>query len=193
MKRVEKVAKYLIDNGLQSEQIVLKSVGSEYPIAQTVLNGVANAAGEKLNRRIDLAVRDLATPPLPLKVTYNEPTVSQFMVNETGDRLKKHAVGLSYKIQIVTTKRIYDNEILSKYGDAMMETVGTDGTYAYSVGLFFDYNSAEKTRRDLVKDNMREAAVVPYVDGQRVAGDEARRFTTLYADLVNYLAARKRP
>ena len=45
-----------------------------------------------------------------------------------GDFLKTHVKGLSYKIQIVTTKRIFDNDILSKYGDALMEASGTEGS-----------------------------------------------------------------
>lgn len=193
MKRLERIAKYLIDNGLKNENIVLKSVGSEYPIAQTIVNGLPNPTGEKLNRRVDIAIKELTTPPSPIIVNYNAPSVSAFMENPAGERLKIHAQGLSYKIQIITTKRIFDNEILSKYGNPMMEASGTEGSYFYSVGLFQDFASAEKMRRDLIKDNQRDALIIPYINGLRVTDEEARRWTNKYADLVNYLAARKRP
>ena len=194
MKRLEKIAKYLTANGLKNENIVLKAVGSEYPIAQTIVNGLVNPAGEKLNRRVDMTIGDLEIPPTPVIMHNNPPVVSEFMVNPAGNRLKGHTKGLSYKIQIATTKRIFDNDLLAKYGDAMMEASGTEGVYSYSVALLKDYASAEKMRRDLLlKDNQYDTLIIPYIDGLRVTDEVAKRWTTQYPDLVNYLAAQKRP
>lgn len=194
MKRLEKIAKYLTGNGLKNENIVLKAVGSEYPIALTFVNGLANPAGEKLNRRVDITLGDLEIPPTPVVVQNNVPVVSAFMANPTGDRLKIHAKGLSYKIQIATTKRIYDNDILAKYGDAMIEAAGTEGSYFYSVGLLQDYAAAEKMRKELLlKDNQYDTIITPYIDGLKVSDEVAKRWTTKYPDLLNYLASRKRP
>ena len=194
MKRLEKIAKYLTANGLKNENIVLKAVGSEYPIAQTIVNGLVNPAGEKLNRRVDMTIGDLEIPPTPVIMHNNPPVVSEFMVNPAGNRLKGHTKGLSYKIQIATTKRIFDNDLLTKYGDAMMEASGTEGVYSYSVALLKDYASAEKLRRDLLlKDNQYDTLIIPYIDGLRVTDEMAKRWTTQYPDLVNYLAAQKRP
>ena len=193
IKRLEKIAKYLTDNGLKNENIVLKSVGSEYPIAQTIINGLPNLTGTKLNKRVDIAIGDEATPPTPIKVNYNLPVVSEFMVNPAGEKLKIHANGLSYKIEILTTKRIFDSDILSKYGNPMVEAKGTDGTYNYTVGLFETFEVAEKMRKDLLKDNQREAVIIPYLDGLRLSLEDANRLSIKYLDLLNYLAARKRP
>jgi outer membrane protein OmpA-like peptidoglycan-associated protein/tetratricopeptide (TPR) repeat protein len=192
MKRVELISKYLITNGLTAEQIVVKSVGSEYPIAQTSINGQANVGGEKLNKRIDIWLVDLAIPAAPIKLKYNTPVVSEFMINAAGDRLKKHTVGLSYKINILTSKRIYDNEILTKTGDAMMESQA-DGSYLYTVGLYNDFNSADKMRAELIKANIKDAIVVPYLNGVRLTDENAKRWTNKYFDLLNYLAGKKRP
>jgi outer membrane protein OmpA-like peptidoglycan-associated protein/tetratricopeptide (TPR) repeat protein len=190
-KRAEKIAKYLIDNGLQNENIVLKSVGALYPVAKIFIDGNPNPAGEKMNRRIDIAIVNSANEAV--KITYDAPTVSQFMVDLTGEKYKKHTKGLSYKVQVQTTKRIFDTDLLSRYPDAMMEAAGTEGVYQYTVGLFTDFASAEKLRKDLVKEGVRDAAVVPYIDGLRTLGDEIKRFTARYGDLVNYLAAKKKP
>jgi outer membrane protein OmpA-like peptidoglycan-associated protein/tetratricopeptide (TPR) repeat protein len=193
MKRVEAIYKYLITNGLTPDQIVVKSVGSEYPIAQTSINGQINVAGEKLNKRIDIGLVDLATPPASLKIKYNTPVVSEFMTNSAGDKLKKHASGLTYKVNILSTKRIYDNEILTKFGDAMVEINPNDGSYLYTVGLLTDYASAEKMRAELLKANMREAIVVPYLNGVRLTDENAKRWTNKYPDLLNYLATKRKP
>jgi outer membrane protein OmpA-like peptidoglycan-associated protein/tetratricopeptide (TPR) repeat protein len=190
-KRAEKIAKYLIDNGLQNENIALKSVGALYPVAKIFIDGNPNPAGEKMNRRIDIAIANATNEAV--KITYDAPTVSQFMVDLTGDKYKKHTKGLSYKVQVQTTKRIFDADVLSRYPDAMMEASGTEAVYQYTVGLFTDFVSAEKLRKDLVKEGVRDAWVVPYVDGLRTIGEEAKRFTNRYGDLVNYLAAKKKP
>jgi outer membrane protein OmpA-like peptidoglycan-associated protein len=193
MKRVELISKYLINNGLSADQITVKSVGSEYPIAQTSINGQANVAGEKLNKRIDIWLVDLAIPSALIKLKYNTPVVSEFMVNAAGERLKKHTTGLSYKINILTTKRIYDNEILTKTGDAMIESNPTDGSYLYTVGLFNDFHSAEKTRTELLKANVKDVVIIPYLNGVRLTDDSMKKWTNKYFDLLNYLAAKKRP
>jgi outer membrane protein OmpA-like peptidoglycan-associated protein len=191
VKRTEKIAKYLIDNGLQNENIVIKSVGAQYPIAVTYIENNPNPAGEKINRRIDVAIANQTTEPL--KVTYDEPVVSQFMINKAGDKIKKHAKGLSYKVQVLATKRLFDNDVLSKSGDAMLEASGTEGMYQYTVGLYTDFASADKMRKELQKENLKDAFVVPYIDGMRVMGEEAKRYTSKFSDLMNYLAYRKKP
>jgi outer membrane protein OmpA-like peptidoglycan-associated protein len=191
VKRTEKIAKYLIDNGLQNENIVIKSVGAQYPVAVTYIENNPNPAGEKMNRRIDIAITNQTTEPL--KVIYDEPVVSQFMVNRAGDKIKRHVKGLSYKIQLLATKRLYDNDLLSKSGDAMLEASGVEGMYQYTVGLFSDFAAADKMRKDLQRDNIKDAFVVPYIDGMRVMGEEAKRYTSKFGDLMNYLAYRKKP
>jgi outer membrane protein OmpA-like peptidoglycan-associated protein len=191
MKRAEILAKFLIDNGLQNTNIILKSVGAAYPIARTELDGNINLAGEKMNRRIDILIRNVTTEPI--KVSYDAPSVSQFMIDTRGDKWSKHGQGLSYKIQVVSTKRIFDNEILNKYADAHMEADGLSGVYHYTVGLFNDFSSAEKVRRDVFKEGIKDVQIIPYIDGIKVGLEEVKRFASRYADLNNYLAARKKP
>jgi outer membrane protein OmpA-like peptidoglycan-associated protein len=191
VKRTEKIAKYLIDNGLQNENIVIKSVGAQYPVAVTYIENNPNPAGEKMNRRIDITITNQTTEPL--KVTYEELVVSQFMINRAGDKIKRHAKGLTYKVQLLATKRLYDNDLLSKNGDAMLEASGIEGMYQYTVGLFSDFAAADKIRKDLQRENIKDAFVVPYIDGMRVMGEEAKRYTSKFGDLMNYLAYRKKP
>jgi outer membrane protein OmpA-like peptidoglycan-associated protein/tetratricopeptide (TPR) repeat protein len=191
MKRTEKIAKYLIDNGLRNENILIKSVGSSYPIAKINLNGTPNPAGVKMNRRVDVGIANITTEPI--KVISDAPIVSQFMVESVGEKLNIHYKGLSYKVQVQATKRIFDNDVLAKQGDAMMEAVGTEGVYQYTVGLFTDFVSAEKMRKDVQKEGFKDAFIVPFVDGVRLNNDDAKRFAVKYGDLKNYLASVKKP
>lgn len=191
IKRAEKMAKYLTDNGLSNDNIIIKSVGAAYPVAKTFLDGNPNPAGEKLNKRIDLTLANVTTEPI--KVTYEMPVMSEFMIDGLGEKIKKHTKGLSYKVQIIATKRIFDNEILTKYSsDAMSEAMGTEGSYQYTLGLFTDFKSADKMRQDLVKEGFKDAWVVPYIDGMRVVGDEAKKHSKSHPDLINYINFKKK-
>lgn len=191
MKRAEKTAKFLIDKGIRSDNLLIKSVGNSYPIAKAFLEGTPNPAGEKMNRRIDVRIENVTVEPI--KVEYQAPEVSPFMVETAGEKINLHLNGLSYKVQIQTSKRLYDNELLARMADPMMEAVGVEGIYQYTVGLTKDYATAEKMRLELVKEGIKDAWVVPYIDGIRIVGDEAKRFANKYTDLQFYLASRKKP
>ncbi len=188
IKRVEKIAKYLIDKGVPKDNIILKSVGSGYPIARVEVNGQPNPSGEKMNKRIDLYLQNLES--LPVNLHYNEPTVSEITADRVGDQLKKHFKGLTYKIQIASIKSIYEGETVSKYSGGMVEA-GADGVYIYSVGLFNDFKSADKIKQDIVQEGIKDAFVVPYVNGVRVLGDE-KRYSSRYSDLLNFLTAKNK-
>jgi outer membrane protein OmpA-like peptidoglycan-associated protein len=190
MKRLEKIAKYLSDNGISKEDILLKSVGSVYPIARIELEGATNPAGIKLNQRIELFILNAVNAPI--RINYDEPIVSEFMVDTRGNVLLKHLKGLSYKVQVVSTKRIFDNDVIERYTDPMMESSPTDGMYQYSMGLFSDFKSAERLRLELAKGSFKDAWVVPYVDGMRLGLDDAKRLSKNYGDLLNFLSGKKK-
>lgn len=194
MKRLEKLGKYLVDNGVKRENLVLKSIGSSFPIARIELEGQPNPAGIKINQRVDIAI--LNTDPL-LKTTIDEPVVSEFMVEKSGFALKNHERGLSYKIQVTATKRMYEAEILTKYPAAIIETAAaTEGgnVYQYTVGLNNAFMEAERLRKQLVNDFVKDAWVVPYIDGVRVVSvEEAKKLAKKYPDLQNYISFKKQP
>ncbi len=188
LKRLEQTRKILTDNGVRIDNITLKSVGSGYPIALTELEGTPNPAGEKMNKRIDIDLKNILNTPIDFQ--YNTPAVSELMVNKAGDVLKKHEMGLSYKIQIAATKRVFEGEALTKCGDGMVEVQG-DGQYLYTVGLKETFGAAEILKQNLLKDGNKEAIVVAYVDGVRLISDNAiRQWSKKYPDLLKYLAGK---
>jgi outer membrane protein OmpA-like peptidoglycan-associated protein len=188
LKRLEQVRKLLTDNGVRIDNVTLKSVGSYYPVALTELNGTPNPAGEKMNKRFDIDLKNTATTPIDFQ--YNTPIVSELMVNKTGSILKKHENGLSYKVQIAATKRVFEGEALSKYGDGMVEVQG-DGQYLYTVGLKENFAAADILKQNLLKEGNKEATVIAYIDGVRLLSDNVtRQWSKKYPDLLKYLAGK---
>ncbi len=185
IKRAEKLAKFLIDNGVKSESIIVKSVGSDFPLAKTVLDdGKPNFSGEKLNQRVDISF--FGTDANKVKITTEKPVVSEFMVNPIGKSFLKHSDSLSYKIQVNSSKRLYDNEILEKIGSTMVESVGVDGLYQYTVGLYRKFSDANAALQK-IKTTLKDAVIIPYIKGYRVQGDIAKNFVKDYPDLKNYI------
>ena len=184
IKKAEKVAKFLIDNGVKSEYIVVKSVGSEFPLAKTVLDdGKPNSSGEKLNQRIEIGFFGIDTNKI--KIAIEKPVVSEFMVNPIGKTFFKHSDSLSYKIQVNASKRLFDNEILEKIGGAMVESVGVESFYQYTVGLYRKFSDANAALQK-IKASIPDAIIIPYLKGYRIQGDAAKKFTKNYPDLKNY-------
>lgn len=189
VKRAEKIAKWFVENGVANERIYIKSVGALYPIAFPDINGVPNAIGIKLNKRIDFSVVNLDKSAI--NVNYDAPIVSPLLADKTGENINKHLNGLSYKIQVMASKRIFDSDILDKNTDAMLESVGTDAFYQYTVGLYSDFKSAEKKRQELIKEGVKDIFIVPYLNGERIMGDDAKKNAAKYPDLLLYLASLK--
>jgi outer membrane protein OmpA-like peptidoglycan-associated protein len=190
LKRLEQSRKILTDNGVRIDNITLKSVGSNYPIALTILEGTPNPAGEKMNKRVDIDLKNIANTPIDFQ--YNTPAVADLMVNKTGEFLKKHEKGLSYKVQIAATKRVFEGEALTKYGDSMVEAQG-DGQYLYTVGLKETFDAAHFLKQNLLKEGHKEAIVIAYVDGVRLVSDNiARQWSGKYPDLLKYLTGKSK-
>jgi tetratricopeptide (TPR) repeat protein/outer membrane protein OmpA-like peptidoglycan-associated protein len=51
MNRLEETANYFYSKGVGGHQMILKAVGSAYPLANATLNGEPNPAGRRINRR----------------------------------------------------------------------------------------------------------------------------------------------
>lgn len=184
-KRAEKVAEYLVDLGVKKPNIIVKGCGANYQIAMNELESGPNPTGQRLNRRIDLTF--LNDAGLPVRINYKEPIVSKYMLNENGMYYQRSVKGLSYKIQIASIKQMYKGDLITTYLDPMVETSPDTEKYNYTVGLFQTFFAAEQMRRELARQGVTDAFVVPYVNGLRVDMDASRIYSAAYPDLKNFI------
>lgn len=186
IKRAEIVGKALTDRGIAAERVVLRSTGSGYPIARNVLDAAPNPAGQKMNRRIDIS---LVTPvePLPVEVLVQRPPVSEFMASGAFAAFEQATSGLSYKVEMTTTRQILTSDAQAMFGDLMIETRPGAGTYQYTAGLFKQHSAAAQLRKELQAQGFAEAAVVAYLNGIRIAKAEAVGLVKKWPDLAGYV------
>lgn len=184
-KRAEKVAEYLVELGVNKSNIIIKGCGANYQIAMNELESGPNPTGQRLNRRIDLTF--LNDTGLPVRITYKEPIVSSHMVNDNWAYYKRSVKGLSYKIQIAAIKQMYTGELLLTSLDPMVETSLDTDKYRYTIGLYQTFFSAEQMRRELARQGVTDAFIVPYINGLQIDMDAAKIYASAYPDLKNFI------
>ncbi|MEM1319082.1 MAG: OmpA family protein [Bacteroidota bacterium] len=184
IKRAEKAAEYLMDNGVLPNKIHIKGVGNNYPLAKAETEQGPNPLAKKYNRRIDMDITN--TAGLPVEVTAKMPNVGGF-TDDRGIFYRKAVMGLSYQVQIASLKQMYNSDLFISYSDPTVERTMDNDTYRYLVGLYKTFSSADQLKGELQRRGLSDAFVVPYLDGRRLSRLEAQQLINEYPDLSDFL------
>jgi TolA-binding protein len=84
--------------------------------------------------------------------------------------------GLVYKVQVGAFVHFDINKYLKDTGENF-EGETADGMNKYTMGKFKDYTLAEAFMKDIKKMGIKDAWVVPLIDGKRVTHEEAKAYT----------------
>ena len=185
LKRANTAAEYLVQNGVNPNNILVKGCGANYPIAKVESEAGFIAQASRLNRRIDIDI--LNTTGLPIRIEKENPTVNNRIKTDLGNYYRTAIQGLSYKVQIAAIKQMYNGDIITMYPDAVVESDGTGDLYRYSIGLYQTFSAAAELRKELIRQGVMDAFVVPYVNGLRVNKDDSKIYSAAYPDLINFL------
>ena len=116
------------------------------------------------------------------------------MVTETLARVyikQKHygkaIKGLSYKVQVAEIKQNYNSRIIVDYPDAMVESSADSKYYKYTIGLYKTFESANYLRKELQRQGITIAEVVPFINGIRLSESESASQSASYPDLLNFM------
>ena len=189
IKRAEKAGNFLKSLGVRDRQIILKANGAQYPIAKNYLNGQASLIGQRLNRRIDIEIHH--TEKFPVRIIVEKPNVSKLLFLDDWAFYNNYKKGLTYKVQIAAIKQMYHNsEVLSRFSPASIEKSQGSDYYKYTVGFYKTFASANELRKELVKNGIVDAFVVPYIDGLRASEDDTKFYAAAFPDLLNFIASK---
>lgn len=185
IKRTEQVADYLIKSGVEPSNIILKGCGSNFPIAKNIFGDTPNLLGQRLNRRIDFKWFNIQR--VPINFIVKKPNVEQGMIASKGVYYDKAIKGLSYKVQVAEIKQNYNSKMIVDYPDAMVESNADSKYYRYTIGLYQTFESANYLRKELQRQGISIAEVVPYVNGIRLSESESASQSASYPDLLNFI------
>lgn len=93
---------------------------------------------------------------------------------------------LLYKIQIASVTKPYQKKLFKERPDAMMEKSTVKGYYRCTLGLFDNFEAANKLKQELRAKGIKSAFVVPYLVGKRLEPKEVKKYRALLPDLNNY-------
>ncbi len=185
IKRAEIVGGMLTDRGVPAGRIILRSVGSAYPMARTVLNGTENPAGAKLNSRAEITFTSL--DPLSFDFILERPLVSSIMAANGLEQWEQKSKGLSFKVEATVARQILTNDALAMFSDIMIESQPGTGAYQYTVGYFDNYKNAAQLSSEMQGLGFPEARVIAFINGIRISKAEAVGLLKKYPDLGAFI------
>jgi len=182
IKRAEKAADYLKQNGISANRIFLRGVGTQFSIVlptSTVLS-------KKYNRRLDLRI--VVPKEVPLRVIYNNPTIPDQSKDASIKALKAFQSGLRYKLSLTATKQMYKNKIIRKTSDIMIDKEPNTANYLYTLGMYDSYSKARNAKSKLTRDNQFSGVTIePYIDGRLVDRNQIANYQSMYSDIANFI------
>ncbi|MFK7934596.1 MAG: OmpA family protein, partial [Saprospiraceae bacterium] len=190
IKRAERIALYLVDNGINEQQIVLNGVGGKYPLAKGNLSGSNKLLGKKLNRRITIDIINLAKEPIQVSTQY--PEINATIATFEYKSYQKLNRGLIYRIQIANSPQMYKGDLIVRYPHALVEKNMNESNYQYLVGRYQTYTSARELQKDIQANGVANPQIVPYLKGQKLSTDVAERYVTEYPDLAQFIEAQQK-
>ena len=184
IKRAEKAAQYLIDNGIAKNRIKVRGLGSNFPHTKHNLTG-SNRLSEKNNRRIDVSF--IRVPSHRLSVITEMPSVADAMRDGASDKYYNTLKGLSYKIEVAKTKQMFKGDVIRKYESGVVEKEMTDSDYTYTVGVFDAYSEAKQMKSILLRSGITIAKVIPYMNDVQLNKEQVEVLKEVYPDLGEFL------
>ncbi len=185
IKRVEQIAKYLVDNGVKASSIFLRGCGSMYPVSQPIINGQESRISEKLNNRIDLSLK--VAEEYGLKVIDEEIPVALQNADERYMYYENYIEGLSYKILVTKSPQMYKNEILKSEKGSSLEKSYGDTQYSYYVGIYNSYKEAKRGINKISQIDYPGIRIVAFIDGKPVEDEELSKHINDYPDIEDFM------
>lgn len=182
IKRAEKAAEYLEQNGISSSRIFLRGVGTQYSMVAPTNVVLSN----KYNRRLDLRI--LAPAEVPLRVIYDRPTIPDQSKDASIKKFASFQSGLKYKISLTSTKQMYKGAIIRKESDVMIDKEPNDDNYLYTMGIYDTYSAARTAKSRLTRDaQFNNVTIEPYIDGRQIDRAQVSNYQSRYSDLSNFV------
>lgn len=191
LKQAETFIKPLLEADVSPNRILLRGLGQQYPVARNDNYDLTPCVdGQKLNRRLDLAV--VRPSQQPTYVSYQRAQVSPILQMPQGAQFDQTQQGLLYKIELRRTNTLWRHDLLRAGSPVCVEQLASEPAIAYMYGEARTFAAIEKLYQEQVLNKGFSAAtIVPYLDGVRLDSVQAAAYVGRYSDLLNYLSWKK--
>lgn len=188
IKRAERVAEYLVQRGVNKSAVFAQGNGGNYPLAENFVDGQPNLIGQAANRRIEIRLID--TDNVDQEIFYPAAVIPDGIARREGIFWRALVDQVVFRVQISATNRLYTGRELSEYPNPFVERQMSKPEYRYLLGLYPTFVEAEQLRSQLVKRGIKDAFIVPYVEGTRRSKLKMASFLLKYTELNNYFKSK---
>jgi len=156
MQRVDHVAKYLENQGVQSSRIKMEGKGEDAPIAINH-SGDRNELilGRYLNRHV---IATVTGDSLPMPSIMSGLYVPRSLRNDEGKGNAAPAKSYSFTIQVKASYSPISSEVFKELS-GVEEYVCSDGYYRYATGSFPDFATAREHLEEMQKLGFEDAFI----------------------------------
>ena len=185
IKAAEKIQEQLQNLGIDKKRILLKGLGSAYPLVKYQSGGQNIALSERMNRRVDLMY--ISQSNLSYKVNDIAYNVPDYLLDNKYKLYNTQLEGLSYKVQIAESNKLLKNDALNVYDHLLIEREGNSSKYKYTLGLYETYTETFFIKKALEKYNIKDPKIIPYLNGHRIDVSLLDILAEQYNDLKFYI------
>ena len=182
IKRAEKMQEHLVSKGISKERILLRGVGSNYPLVKVISAGQTTNIAKTINRRLDIEILDIGS--LPITVVEDNPVVVDYLQDKKFQIFETLMEGVSFRVKIAQVKQLYKNDVLSDYEDIVIDKEGE--FYSYTVGLYSDFFSALKVKNQLANKNFAPK-IRAYLNGVWMTEQQIQEMAPENLELKRYI------
>ncbi len=185
VKSAEKILEYLKNLGVPKERILLKGLGSAYPLVKYSSGGQTITLADRMNKRVDLSY--LTQGNMSYIVNQPELDVPQYLLDNKFKLHRTQIEGLTYKVQIAESNKLLKNDALEVYDHLMIEKLAGDSKYLYTLGVYETYVETFFIKKELEKYNIKDPKIIPYLNGNRIDVSLLNILSEQYTDLKYYI------
>jgi len=175
----QKVKDELIDRGISSGRIIIKSYGSRRP--KVVFSSAQNVLNEKWNNRLDFRIIQSAEDD-HVQISYNEKSTPENI--EEGKKYNA-LTGLNYRVLVVQSEQMLNNPEVLQFPSLIVEQRG-QGIFRYMLEDIKTYEEAKSIKNELINKGDIVPRIIPYIGEEPIPSREIIRLSLRYPDLKDY-------
>jgi tetratricopeptide (TPR) repeat protein len=180
IKTGESIANDIIKNsGINPSRINVVGMGSNMPLVT-----FESLASERMNNRIDFIFVGDSIPEL--KILEDPAIINNEIIGDGYYALQLFKSRLSYTVPFATTSQMLRTDIVKSDSRVIISKNLSEPNYTYSLAFFKNYQDARLQKNDLLKKNLLNTRVKPYIKGRLIKDEDLERFIYKYEDLSEF-------
>jgi hypothetical protein len=180
IRNSEDIANDILKNTkIAPSRITVLGLGSNLPIVD-----FENLASERLNNRVEIIF--LADSIPELKIIDDPSIINNEIIGDGYFLLQLFKSRLTYTVPFATASQMLTSDLVKNDNRVIVHKKIDEANYTYSLGFFKNYQAARAQKSEMLKKNMLNARVKPFLKGRNINDFEIEVLSNQFSDLIEY-------